>query len=248
MKKHRRRGVYICIAIIALLIVIFILAEVITHVTSTKVDTTEGMEIIKEAESADIKTIETKIQQLEAKQNTQEDTRSPKEIFSSAVVMGDSITEGFTEYDVLNASSVVSKIGVELDELDEQIEQVVKLNPQVIFLAYGMNDIIATQGDTEEFIEQYSALLDKLEEKLPDTKIFVNSIFPVQEQEIEKEPAFKNLEEYNQALSKLCDERQIAYIDNTKLVSPEYYEEDGVHFKPEFYPVWAARMAEVASL
>ena len=248
MKKHRRRDVYICIIIIALLIVIFILAEVITHVTSTKVDTTEGMEIIKKAESADIKTIETKIQQLEAKQNTQEDTRSPKEIFSSAVVMGDSITEGFTEYDVLNASSVVSKIGVELDELDEQIEQVVKLNPQVIFLAYGMNDIIATQGDTEEFIEQYSVLLDKLEEELPDTKIFVNSIFPVQEQEIEKEPAFKNLEEYNQDLSKLCDEQQIAYIDNTQLVSSQYYEEDGVHFKPEFYPIWADRMAEVASL
>ena len=162
--------------------------------------------------------------------------------------MGDSITEGFTEYDVLNASSVVSKIGVELDELDEQIEQVVKLNPQVIFLAYGMNDIIATQGDTEEFIEQYSVLLDKLEEELPDTKIFVNSIFPVQEQEIEKEPAFKNLEEYNQDLSKLCDEQQIAYIDNTQLVSSQYYEEDGVHFKPEFYPIWADRMAEVASL
>ena len=48
--------------------------------------------------------------------------------------MGDSITEGFSEYDVLNASSVVSKIGVHLNELDEQVQQVKELDPQVIFL------------------------------------------------------------------------------------------------------------------
>ena len=30
--------------------------------------------------------------------------------------MGDSISEAFTEYDLLNASSVVAKIGVELDQ------------------------------------------------------------------------------------------------------------------------------------
>ena len=41
--------------------------------------------------------------------------------------MGDSITEGFTEYDILNTSSVVAKIGVHLDELDEQIKQVKKI-------------------------------------------------------------------------------------------------------------------------
>ena len=37
--------------------------------------------------------------------------------------MGDSISEAFTEYDLLNASSVVAKIGVELDELDDQIKK-----------------------------------------------------------------------------------------------------------------------------
>ncbi len=33
----------------------------------------------------------------------------------------------------LNASSVVAKIGVELDELDDQIKTVADINPQVIF-------------------------------------------------------------------------------------------------------------------
>lgn len=248
MKKYTKKGVYIGIAAVAALLVIFVLVEVVTRVTAGKTDTAEGIEIIQKAESADIKTIETKIQQLEAKETSEDDTRSAKEIFSSAVVMGDSITEGFLDYDVLNASSVVSKVGVELDELEEEVDRVAELNPQVIFLSYGMNDIIATQGDTDTFIKQYEALLDALGEKVPDAKIFVNSIFPVQEQEIEREPVFAKLGDYNQALAEMCDDRQIAFIDNTELISADYYEQDGVHFKPEFYPIWASHMAEVAAL
>lgn len=37
--------------------------------------------------------------------------------------MGDSISSGFSEYDVLNASSVVAKRGIQLEGLDEQISQ-----------------------------------------------------------------------------------------------------------------------------
>ena len=69
-----------------------------------------GLQIIEQAESADVTAIETKIGQLEAKDSQgQEDTRSLKEIFGSTVVMGDSISEGFAEFDVLNTSSVISK-------------------------------------------------------------------------------------------------------------------------------------------
>lgn len=76
--------------------------------------------------------------------------------------MGDSITEGFTEYDILNTSSVVAKIGVHLDELDEQIKQVKKLSPGIIFLSLGMNDVEHTNGDADEFVKQYGAVVDEL--------------------------------------------------------------------------------------
>ena len=52
----------------------------------------------------------------------------------------------------------------------------------------------------------------------------------------------------NAALQKMCDENQIAFLDNTSLVSDTYYEEDGIHFKADFYPIWLKRMAEVATL
>ena len=37
-------------------------------------------------------------------------------------------------------------------------------------------------------------------------------------------------------------------IDNSDIIEDEYYEEDGIHFKANFYPIWAEKMAEVATL
>ena len=198
--------------------------------------------------SDDIATIEQKISQLEQQDGGDDTDRSCKEKFASSVVMGDSITEGFSEYDVLNASSVVSKIGVHLNELDEQVQQVKELDPQVIFLAYGMNDVISTAGDTDQFLEEYETLVDQLREEVPNAHIYVNSIFPVTDSAVKKEPELAQISEYNTALKGMCDEMQVGFIDNTELVEDQYYEEDGVHFRAEFYPIWAERMAEVAAL
>lgn len=240
-----------CIAVAAVLFIVILAVEGIGSFTRGKTDTSEGVALIEAAESADVTVIETKIQNLEDKEKQEaqaEDTRSIKEKFASTVVVGDSITVGFTEYDVLNASSVVAEIGVQLDGMDTLTDKLKELNPQVVFLSLGMNDIIATKGDTDTFSDQYKDVIDKIKEELPDTKIFVNSIFPVQQQEIEKEPALEKLDDYNEMLRELCDKKQIAFVDNTALVSDDYYEQDGVHFRAAFYPVWAERMAEVAGL
>lgn len=220
----------------------------VTRLASSGADTEEGIAYIKAAEAEDITVIEQKIAQLESQDGGEEDTRSAKEKFASSVVMGDSITEGLVEYDVLSASSVVSKIGVHLDELDDQVAQVKELNPQVIFLTFGMNDIIEDGEDTEQFRSDYEALVKQIQEEVPDAHIFVNSIFPVLDTAVENEPALERISEYNTVLSEMCTKLQIGFIDNTELVSDRYYEEDGIHFKAEFYPLWADRMAEVASL
>lgn len=233
------------------LFVIIMAVEGIGSLTRKRVDITEGLQIIEQAEAAEVTAIETKIQNLEEQEKKEaevEDTRSIKEIFTSAVVMGDSITAGFSEYDILNASSVVAEIGAGLEGTEDQIGKVKEINPQVVFLSYGMNDILSTQGDTDTFINNYKAVIKELQKEVPNTKIFVNSIFPVSRQEREREPIFEQLDLYNEALREMCDKQQIAYVDNTELVSERYYEEDGVHFKPDFYPVWADRMAEVAAL
>ena len=247
ISRKRNRLLLIGACALVLILLVILAVQGIRRLTSPRVDTEQGVEYVKAAESEDIATIEQKISQLE-QQDGGEDARSYKEKFASSVVMGDSITEGFSEYDVLNASSVVSKIGVHLNELDEQVQQVKELDPQVIFLAYGMNDVISTAGDTDQFLEEYETLVDQLREEVPNAHIYVNSIFPVTDSAVKKEPELAQISEYNTALKGMCDEMQVGFIDNTELVEDQYYEEDGVHFKAEFYPIWAERMAEVAAL
>ena len=81
----------------------------------------------------------------------------------------------------LNANSVVSKIGASLTDLDDQCEKLKEINPQMVFVSYGMNDVINTNGDTDTFIKQYKELITKIQKEVPDTKILINSIFPVQQ-------------------------------------------------------------------
>ncbi len=247
INKRKKRLLLIGACAAVLILLVILAAWGIRQLVTPKVDTEQGLSYIRAAESEDITTIEQKINQLE-RQDGGEDSRSYKEKFASSIVMGDSIAEGFSEYDVLNASSVVSKIGVHLYELEEQVQQAADLNPQVIFLALGMNDVIATAGDTEQFLEQYEAVVAQLREAVPNAHIYVNSIFPVQDSAIEKEPELAQISEYNTVLRQMCDDLQLGFIDNTDLVQDQYYEEDGVHFKAEFYPLWADRMAEVAAL
>ncbi len=251
MKKRRRRLIIGCFAAIGLLLVGIMTIEVVNRLTNRDLDTSEGMKVIKKAESGDVKKIENKIDKLAEKDKKENDTdgvRNYKAIFSDSVIMGDSISEAFTEYDLLNVSSVVAKKGVHLDELEEQLSCVQSINPQVIFLCFGKNDIVSANGDVDLFIEKYSALIQKLQSKLPDTKIFVNSVFPVKDEVIKQEPAYEKLSDFNKALANMCDKKQIAFIDNTEIVSDSDYEEDGIHFKAEFYSSWLNRMSEVASL
>lgn len=247
INKRKKRLLLIGACAAVLILLVILAAWGIRQLVTPKVDTEQGLSYIRAAESEDVTTIEQKINQLE-RQDGGEDSRSYKEKFASSIVMGDSIAEGFSEYDVLNASSVVSKIGVHLYELEEQVQQAADLNPQVIFLALGMNDVIATAGDTDQFLEQYEAVVAQLREAVPNAHIYVNSIFPVQDSAIEKEPELAQISEYNTVLRQMCDDLQLGFIDNTDLVQEQYYEEDGVHFKAEFYPLWADRMAEVAAL
>ena len=250
MEKRKKKisRIYIGAGCITVLILLGVVIHGVKQFTAENADTKKGIEYIQSKENEEVKVIEQKIASLEAKDPASGDTeRSLKDRFSGAVVMGDSISSGFSEYDVLNASSVVAKSGIQLG-LDEQISQAKKLNPQVVFLSYGMNDVIATDGDTEAFINKYAAVIESITKEMPSVRIYINSIFPVSASAAEKEPALAKIADYNTALQEMCDGKHLGFIDNTALVQENYYEEDGIHFKAEFYPVWATNMAEVATL
>ena len=97
--------------------------------------------IYQAEEAGSVAEIEDKINLLEQQERTtagdSEDTRSVKEKFSGAVVIGDSVAQGFSEYDILNTSSVVSKIGVHLYEADELVTRARLLVREQSFSPWG---------------------------------------------------------------------------------------------------------------
>lgn len=214
-------------------------------------DLAQGIKILKELDQKDVAAVEKKIEDKEAEEQEAREAfqnRTPDEKFTDAVILGDSITEGLLEYNILSPSKVIATIGISLPNTGEDIEKAMGLRPKHIFLAYGENDVEGTNGDTRLFKEQYQSVVDRIQETLPDTKIFINEILPVQPKVVEEAPVYADLQKYNETIRELCKEEGITSIDNSSLVSEELYEQDGIHMKPEYYGAWVSHMAEVAGL
>ncbi len=228
-----------------------VLGIILSRLAVRNVDTKAAVDAIRAMEKEDVAEIEAQIQEVESQERLAEEeykNRPLTEKFAYAAIMGDSITTGFLEYEVLDSSHVVAEKGVHLSELEELIGTLESLKPQTVFLALGLNDVAATEGDTAAFIESYKAVLTDIRGRLPEAAIYINGILPVQEKAVEKYPAYAYISSYNEALAAMCAEEGLTFIDNTELVKEEYYEEDGEHMKANFYPVWAKRMAEVAGI
>ncbi|MCC8017764.1 MAG: SGNH/GDSL hydrolase family protein [Lachnospiraceae bacterium] len=171
-----------------------------------------------------------------------------QEIFSGCIVMGDSITEGIYVYEYLNSSQVIYKNGISIPSTDDHLAQAQALNPRVVFLSYGSNDISHIHYDYEKFREEFDDFLSRAQAALPDAELYVNLIFPAKAPLTEQQPWYTETAQYNAVMIEVCAEHGIPYIDSTGLVSDEYYSTDGYHFYGSFYPLWLYNMAKEAHL
>ncbi|MGH1280433.1 GDSL-type esterase/lipase family protein [Bacillus basilensis] len=165
------------------------------------------------------------------------DTSTFKSIFKSSVFLGDSITDGLHDIDVLDEKNIVSSIGKSIGDAQTDIEQVANQKPKNIFILLGLCNLSETKEST---IIQYSQLIQKIKEKLPNTKINILSITPVTPERIQKEERYKNINDFNEGFKMLAKKEQVNFIDLSPIFkdNPDLYVKDGIHFKPEFYPIW----------
>ena len=109
----------------------------------------ETVERLQKLETADISSIEDAIRALSEKEKpTGSDSEEGvlgdiltdvqiKQAFQGTVIVGDSITESIAEYGFLDTSIVVAKLGLRIDDADDQINTAISLNPSVFFLSFG---------------------------------------------------------------------------------------------------------------
>lgn len=164
-----------------------------------------------------------------------------KELFSSTVIMGDSQSQGLDIYDILNPTSVIAVKGGNITKANSNnISTLKNLYPTNIFTLYGMNDMLIYKDDIDSFVKDYSSLIKNIQKELPEANIFVNCIMPVSDKVTKSNPIYKDIDNYNLELEKMCKDLNITFINPSSILTdnPDLLEADGMHFKPLFYKYW----------
>lgn len=170
---------------------------------------------------------------------------SYKSFFKTSLFLGDSITEGLSHHDLLDKSNVMGITATTAEFCFKEVSKIVKKKPDHIFILLGQCDLLWPVDQPIVYsMSHYSKLIKELKAKLPNAQIAVLSVTPVTPDAEKKEPRYKQINEYNQALKNLAANEQVKYIDLSKIIeqNSEQYDSDGVHFKATFYNKWLEYM------
>lgn len=170
--------------------------------------------------------------------------------FKNTAIMGDSITNSIWEYEFLDQDVVISERGLSVINANDQVATTIAMNPRVIFMGFGSNDLESYESNVDGFIEGYKTQVRKLQEALPGVPIYINCVLPITEEAIASIPALQYYPQYNEALIQMCNEMGLTFVDNSFILENDssLYEPDGEHPTSPFYPLWLSYMAYVAGL
>ena len=167
------------------------------------------------------------------------------------IFLGNSLTELFDlEYYFKDSSLLNCGIVGDFSEgLVKRAGSIGRLKPDKLFIEIGINDIIE-QIPLNEICANYEELIEIIKKESPDTKIFIQSNFPV----IINRPSIltsdKNVndlvKEQNENLKDLAKRTHCTFID----IYPAFTERnvdfkalfiwDGIHFTDKAYTIWAS--------
>ncbi len=163
--------------------------------------------------------------------------------YDNFVFLGDSITDwyAFDEfYDnipVVNSGVAGNKTTDILDNIENRVGV---YNPTKVFLLIGTNDI--GERTPKEIVNNIGKIVNKIRKIRPKTKIYIESLLPVNNsddskvnKETVRERTNKEIEEINKLLKEYCDKNKITYINTyDEFVSEDNqmdlkYTTDGLH-------------------
>lgn len=214
--------------------------------------TKKGISIIEKLSSYDVQKAEKSVRKAESDRTfignasvsqinstvkkIEQGTLSYRKVFRNVCVVGDSLMNGLEAYNILNGNNLITQVSASLYHLNENIPNVVAMNPRVLILHYGINMISGQQVHLDSFIKTYTGHIKTLKKQLPDTRIIVSLLFPVK-RSVAKAPRFAYVDKYNAALVKMCEELKVESLDSSAVLKahPECYGGDGIHLSKAFY-------------
>lgn len=161
------------------------------------------------------------------------------------IFLGDSLTD-LCEWSEVFSNNCIKNRGICGDTTDgilNRITNIVESQPQKIFLMIGINDL-CQEREILEILNNYQLILSTLKEKTPNTKVYIQSLLPVNSQGLIDNKINKKVIEVNTSLKEIAKSFSFQYIDlftsfldkNNRL--DPCYTSDGVHLNGEGYLVW----------
>lgn len=165
------------------------------------------------------------------------------------IFLGNSITEGGDWRKLFPNKNVINR-GISGDVTDGilfRLDEVTSSQPEKVFLLIGTNDL-ARGRSMDKVVENTKKIIKQIKRQSPDTKIYLQSIMPVNPEMGEKFSGHKNNHQKimatNKRLKALAKVEQVTYIDlhrpmrNSKKYMKSKYTDDGLHLSEQGYQKW----------
>jgi lysophospholipase L1-like esterase len=162
------------------------------------------------------------------------------------VFLGDSIT-ALKDWNKLFGVSNITNAGISGNATDDVIARlsgVIITRPDKLFLMIGINDLL--QGKEVDYIvKNYGIILDTIKLESPGTKIYVESVLPINNDILKSTTASEQeILLLNEEIKKLAEKNNLTYIDLYPLFASSdnklyrKYAGDGLHPSSVGYDVW----------
>lgn len=127
-------------------------------------------------------------------------------------------------------------------------EAIEKLQPRVLVLSFGLNGIARWSRDPEAFLHNYRALIEGILERSPNTKILLQSVYPIGQNTCFLLPVSEinaQIDHLNTHIASLAKEYQnVEYINTAALLkgasgalNTAYDVGDGIHLSNDAYGI-----------
>lgn len=162
------------------------------------------------------------------------------------VFYGNSITangcwmDWFPEYSICN----LGLSGDNLQGLKRRIRMVVCLKPSKVFVMGGINGI--KDISYSDFYEQYSDLCHVMIDSMPNAKIVLQSMLPIDSSRFDDYAPNYKIDSCNRIIEKLAIQYNLTFVDlypyYIELQKQEQIYIDGIHLKKEYYRYWVEKI------
>lgn len=172
---------------------------------------------------------------------------------NSIIFIGNSLTQNFEFAELFQNLSIKNRgiIGDYTSTLYNRLEPIIEEKPEKIFIEIGINDL-GINLPNDSLVNNYIKIIDKLQSKTPNSKIYIQSIFPVKNdsqylKSITNPEVNKNVVLVNKELKSICEKKKMTYIDIYSSFELEgqmnpKYSIDGVHLNGAGYLLWRDKL------